>query len=242
MLSIVIPAFNEEKRLPGCLTETIKFLEKQDYDSEILVVCDGCSDRTAEIAFSYQSNYHNLKVIEYSPNRGKGYAVTKGMLESKGDIRMFMDADLAVPVETVNAFIKQISEGYDVVIGARGLKETIISEHQNFFRECAGKLFGRIQKLILNIPFFDTQCGFKIFSKNAVEYLFPKVKYDCSYFDAEVMYLAFRAGFKIKEMPVNWKHDGITRMPIGFSRAIDLFYKLIKLKSLHSEIVIEKNE
>lgn len=241
MLSIIIPAFNEENRLPGCLANTINFLKNQDYKSEIIVVCDGCSDRTAETAFQFKSEFHNLKIIEYSLNHGKGYAVKKGMLEANGTIRMFMDADLAVPIEYVNNFRAQILNGNDVVIGARGLNETKILKSQSFLREAAGKLFGRIQMLVLDIPFLDTQCGFKMLTKNAAEYLFKQIKYDCSYFDAEVIYIANRAGMKIKEMPVTWMHDGITRMPIGIIRTIDLIKKLLKLKSLHKETTAWNN-
>lgn len=241
MLSIIIPAYNEENRLTCCLTNTIKFLNNQKYDAEIIVVCDGCTDRTAETAISFQSKFQNLRVIEYLPNRGKGYAVKKGMLEAKGGIRMFMDADCSVPIETVTDFIKQIENGNDIVIGARGLNESNILIHQNFFRETAGKLFGRIQMQILKIPFLDTQCGFKMFTQKAAEFLFQQVKYDCSYFDAELIYIAYRAGMKIKEMPVIWKHDGITRMPIGLKRTIDLIKKLFRLKNLPGVITERDN-
>ncbi len=242
MLSVVIPAFNEEDRLPRCLSNTIKFLNKQDYESEIIVVCDGCTDSSANEVLKLTPQFSNLRLIQYAPNRGKGHAVKEGMLEARGNLRLFMDADYAVPVELIGDFISQLADGYDVVIGARDLKESEIVRHQWFLRELAGKIFGRIQKFILEIPYYDTQCGFKLFTGDAAEFLFSKLKYECSYFDAEMIYIAHRAGLKIKEMPVVWAHDGITRMPVGPGRTIDLFVKLLKLKRLHSEIQPYSNE
>lgn len=235
MLSVVIPAFNEAERLPLCLLNTVKFLKEQEYDSEIIIVCDGCTDNTAEEAVKFKKEYDNLRVIEYSPNRGKGYAVKKGMLEANGELRLFMDADYAVPIETIIEFKSQIQKGFDIVMGGRGLKGTKVLRHQWFLRELAGRTFGRIQKTILHIPFHDTQCGFKLFTAKAAGFLFPKLRYECSYFDAESIYIAYLSGMKIKEMPVVWKHDGITRMPVGFDRSIDLFKKLLRLKKLHRE-------
>jgi glycosyltransferase involved in cell wall biosynthesis len=242
MLSIIIPAFNEEKRLPECLEKTINFALNQKYTTEIIVVCDGCTDGTVTICNNFQNTYTNLKVIQYSPNRGKGFAVKRGMLEARGNTRLFMDADCAVPIETVTNFLMQIEEGYDIVIGARGLKDTKIIAHQKILREAAGKLFGRFQKLVLGIPFHDTQCGFKLFTRKAAEFIFPMLNYECSYFDAELIYIAYNNKLKIKEMPVVWRHDGMTRMPIGVSRTIDLFRKLFNLKYLHKKLPESSNE
>ena len=241
MLSIIIPAFNEEQRLPACLEKTINFVSDQKYTSEIIVVCDGCTDGTLSICTAFQNIYKNLKIINYSPNRGKGFAVKRGMIEATGSTRLFMDADCAVPVETVKNFLKQIEEGYDIVIGARGLKDTKIIVHQKVLRETAGRIFGKFQKFVLGIPFYDTQCGFKLFTRRSAEFLFPKLNYNCSYFDAELIYLAYINDLKIKEMPVVWKHDGMTRMPIGPSRTIDLFKKLFRLKQLHKILPGNKN-
>lgn len=233
MLSIVIPAFNEEDRLQAAIRKTLDFLVNQSFKAELIIVCDGCTDNTAEISRKFINENTNIRVIEYSPNRGKGYAVKTGVMNSNGDLILFMDADYAVPIETMKDFINQVENGYDIVIGARGLKNTKIIKHQNFFRELAGKVFGQLQKFILKIPFDDTQCGFKLFKKNTAVKLFGEIKFDCSYFDAELIYLAYKKGYKIKEMPVVWTHDGTTRMPIGIMRTLDLLKKLFILKSLH---------
>jgi len=238
MLSIIIPAKDEESRLPGCLSKTIEYISGQEYESEIIVVCDGCTDSTAEMANSFKDKYRNLKVLDYSPNRGKGYAVKRGVLEAAGDMVLFMDADYAVPIETIDSFINSLNKGFDIVIGSRGHEETQVTRHQWFLRELAGKGFGRLQKIVLGIPFYDTQCGFKLFTRKAAQDLFPKLKYECSYFDAELIYIAYHSGMKIEELPVTWKHDGITRLPIGAGRAIDLMRKLFGMKTIHKDILL----
>ncbi len=232
MLSIVIPAYNEEKRLKYCLENTIKYLSASRQDAELIIVCDGCTDDTAGTAKQFLRLFDKIKIIEYAPNRGKGYAVKKGVLEAEGDLILFMDADYAVPLETVESFKKEIEKGYDIVIGARHLKQTVINRRQMYLRELAGKAFGKLQKLVLQIPYYDTQCGFKLFTKKAA-LLFNKIQYECSYFDAELIYLAYNSGYKIKEMPVVWTHDGITTMPIDLKRTAELLVKLLKLKKLH---------
>ena len=242
MLSIVIPAFNEEDRLPQTLEKTLDFLVKQSFEAEIIIVCDGCTDKTPQICRKFISKNINIRVIEYSPNRGKGYAVKTGVMNSEGDLILFMDADYAVPIETIKDFFNQVEKGYDIVIGARGLKNTKIIKHQNYFRELAGKIFGQLQKFMLKIPYDDTQCGFKLFNKHTADKLFNVIKFDCSYFDAELIYLAYKRGYKIKEMPVAWTHDGTTRMPIGIMRTLDLLKKLIILKSIHKLDIGNKNE
>jgi glycosyltransferase involved in cell wall biosynthesis len=233
MLSVIIPAFNEESRLPLCLEKTLEFLSGQDYQFEIIVVNDGSTDNTSSIAEGFSARFPQVKLIELSSNRGKGFAVKTGMLKASGDLRLFMDADYAVPAGFIDSFITVIKKGYDIVIGARGLKETRIIKHQSFTRELAGKMFGKLQKLILGIPYYDTQCGFKLFTAESSELLFNQINYECSYFDAEVMYLAYKKKLRIKEMPVDWTHDGSTRMPVGLIRTIDLIRKLFRLKSLH---------
>lgn len=236
MLSIIIPAYNEEKRIKRCLNPTIEFLSKQPYESEIIVVLDGCTDSTRFVVEPFKNEFTNLKIIDYSPNRGKGHAVKTGMLEARGELRMFMDADYAVPIEILPRFILKLKDGYDIIIASRRHKETVIEQHQLFLRELAGKGFGLLQRLVLGIPYYDTQCGFKLFTKEAAEYLFPQLKYNCSYFDAEMMYVAYKSRMKVLEMPVKWRHDGVTSMPIGSSRTLDLLKKLFRLKGNHKII------
>ena len=232
-LSVVIPAYNEENRLPSTLTETIAFLKRQKYSSEIVVVSDGSIDKTKEIAERFQETFPELKVIEYFPNRGKGAAVKLGMKESRGDYRLFMDADMAVPVEFATKLIEIIVTRYDIVIGSRESKNSKVLKHQFFFREFLGRLFSIVQRIVLGIPIRDTQCGFKIFERRVAEQLFPQVRFDCAYFDAELLFLAHKMGLSIAEVGVSWSHDGQTRLPIGIKRTIEIIKKLFLIRYYH---------
>jgi len=236
MLSVIIPAYNEEKRVGRALKPTINFLSSQPYESEVIVVCDGCTDNTRKVAESFTGEFKNLKVIDYSPNRGKGYAVKTGMLEAMGQIRLFMDADYAVPIEILTGYIQKINEGADVVIASRRHKDSVIEKHQMILREIAGKGFGLLQMIVLGIPYFDTHCGFKLFTNKAAEYLFRERKYDSNFFDPEIMYVAYRAKMKVVEMPVSWRHDGDTRLPIGAAKTFDMLKELFRIKRNHKVI------
>ena len=236
MLSVIIPAFNEEKRIGRTLKPTIRFLSTQSYDSEIIVVCDGCTDNTRQVAETFQKEFKNLKIIDYLPNRGKGYAVKKGMLEATGDMRLFMDADYAVPIDLLTGFMEKINAGYDVVIASRRHKDSVIEQHQMFLRELAGKGFGLLQVVVLGIPFFDVHCGFKLFSAKAADYLFREINYACNFFDPEMMYVAYKTKMKVAEMPVKWKHDGDTRIPVGPAKTWDILKKLFRIKGNHKVI------
>lgn len=233
-LSIVIPALNEENRLPKTLASTIKFLNEQPYESEIIVVCDGSTDTTKEVAESFSGQYPSIWTMENYPNRGKGYAVKSGMLAAKGEYRLYMDADYSVPIEFLTTFLSMMNHNYDIVIGSRGLRKSQIQRHQPLLRELGGKSFGVLQRMVIDLPFSDTQCGFKLFTKGATENLFPKIVFDCAYFDAELLYIAYHSKMEIGEIGVRWHHDGETRLPIGVSRTIDLVKKLFSIKRLHN--------
>jgi len=232
-LSVVIPAYNEEDRLPETLRNTIAFLRQQSYSSEIIVVDDGSGDKTRETAESFREDFPWLRVIKYNPNRGKGYAVKTGMLEARGSYRLFMDADYAVPIKYVTEFLRLASVGSQIVVASRGLGDSIIERHQPFVREKLGQLFGWLQRLVLSLPFKDTQCGFKLFEARTAEKLFRQIKYECAYFDTELLYIAHRSGIRIKEVPVKWRHDMQTRLPIGLARSIDLVKKLFGIRRNH---------
>jgi glycosyltransferase involved in cell wall biosynthesis len=232
-LSIIIPAFNEEKRIPMALVPTIDFLKKQSFTSEIIVVSDGSQDQTKVVAESFKNIFQNLSVIEYSPNRGKGYAVKTGMLNARGKYRLFMDADYAVPIEHVDKFLMMIDKDFDIVIGSRAVKQAYIEKHQPFFREFLAKCFGRMQQIILGLPIRDSQCGFKLFTDKMADYLFNRIVFDCAYFDAELLYLACREKARIAEVGVHWKHDDNTRLPIGILRSFDLLKKMFIIRIIH---------
>jgi dolichyl-phosphate beta-glucosyltransferase len=233
-LSIIIPAYNEQNRLPGTLKKTIEFLKKQAYNSEIIIVSDGSTDETVLLSNRFKEEFGNIRTIEYFPNKGKGYAVKTGMMEANGEYRLFMDADYAVPIEWVDEFLVKIKENYDIVIGSRAVKQSQIKSHQPVIRELAAKTFGIIQRIILKLPITDTQCGFKLFTKKAADYLFPKTIFNCAYFDAELLYIAYHSNMKIGEIGVQWKHDGETRLPIGIKRTLEIISKLFRIKRIHN--------
>jgi len=235
-LSIVIPAFNEEKRLSRALIPTIEFLKKQTYSSEIIVVNDGSTDNTKGAAEFFIKEFPALRVVEYFPNRGKGYAVKTGMLAAKGEYRLFMDADYAVPIQFVSTFLSMINHNYDLVIASRGFRQSQVEVHQPFFRELAAKTFGEIQRIVLCLPFLDTNCGFKLFTRETAENLFSQLKFDCAYFDAELLFMAYQSKMQVGEIGVRWRHDGETRLPIGIIRTLDIIKKMFMIHQLHRNL------
>ncbi|MCX6355124.1 MAG: glycosyltransferase family 2 protein [Candidatus Aureabacteria bacterium] len=235
-LSIVIPAFNEERRLSGTLVPTIEFLKKQAYSSEIIVVSDGSTDRTTEVAKSFIPSFPALRVIEYFRNRGKGYAVKTGMSAAAGRYRLFMDADYAVAIDYLPVFLSQAKNGYDMVIASRALAGSRIESHQPFFRERAARLFMTIQRLLLHLPFQDTSCGFKLFSKDSAAKLFQRMTFHCAYFDTQLILIAYRSGMKISEVAVCWRHGNETRLPMGIRRTLGIIRRLIMLRFMSSSV------
>ena len=229
-LSIIIPAFNEEKRLPSTLTATIDYLKRQRYSSEIIVVSDGSIDKTKEIAESFKSSFQNLIVIEYSPNCGKGYAVKLGMLKSSGQIRLFMDADLSVPIEFIDECLIQVNKGNGMVIGSRTLNKSLLIQRQSFFRETLGKIYGILLNAVTGLGIKDTQCGFKMFTSDTSERIFSVLVCENQLFDAEVLMLAKSHGISVVEVPVDWYHDGDSRIEYNLIKSIWVLKELWKLR------------
>ena len=215
-LSVIIPAYNEAERLPRTLTSVSEFLQKQSFASEVLVVTDGSRDNTANAARAFHNRFDRLRVLEFDSNRGKGFAVKEGMLAASGTFRLFMDADNAVPVDYATSFLERmIAERLDVLIGSRSAKGARFEKHQPFIRQQLAQVFGQLQHVVLGIPFMDTQCGFKMFTAKAAMRLFTKLHYECSYFDAELLYIAHKSDARIGESGIVWRHDDETRLPIG---------------------------
>lgn len=233
-LSVVIPAYNEEDRIHKSLESTIAYLRKQPYESEIIVVSDGSTDKTVDVVRRYKDKFENLRIIEYFPNKGKGKAVKTGMIAAKGEYILFMDADYSVPIEEIEKAFRFVNEEeFDIAIGSRGLKGTIIEQGQSKLREVAGKIYGKIQNLWLGINFEDTQCGFKLFSRKTAQILFPKQRLNSVIFDGEILFLAYRAGLKVKEFPVRWIHDPESRIKYDPIKSLKVFWELLKVRLLH---------
>jgi len=233
-LSLIIPAYNEEKRLPKTLTEVDSYLRTRDYDYEILVVNDGSGDKTVEIAKNLIPGIKNLRVTGYNRNQGKGYAVRFGMMEAKGDFRLFSDADNSTSLDQVEKMWPEIEKGADIVIGSRDIKDAVLDPPQPWIRQMLlGEGFKLFRKLVLGLwKIEDTQCGFKCFSKEAAENIFPKCRISRFAFDPEILIIAEKMGYKIKEIPIYWKNDLESKVKFKsiLKIALDLF--VIKLNSL----------
>jgi dolichyl-phosphate beta-glucosyltransferase len=206
-LSVVIPAYNEEARLPPTLQRVQDWLARSGLRSEILVVDDGSRDGTVRVAEAA-----GVRVLAGEPNRGKGYAVRRGMLEALGARRLMTDADLSTPIEDVTRLLSALDAGADVAIASRALAGSNVEIRQPWYRENMGRLFNLVVRALLLPSLRDTQCGFKLFTARAAETAFRAARLDGFSFDVEVLYLAHRAGLRIAEVPVTWRNDEATRV------------------------------
>jgi len=209
-LSIIIPSYNEEARLPGTLQRIAEYLPTLGLRTEVLVVDDGSTDRTAAVAESFHGKLTGLRVLSNGTNRGKGYSVRHGMLEAQGDMVLFTDADLSAPIEESDKLLTALNNGYDVAIGSRAMDRSLISTHQSIFREFAGIIFNKIVRIVLRLPFVDTQCGFKAFRRERTRIIFEQQRIEGFGFDPELLYLARHYGLRAIEIPVRWGHSEAT--------------------------------
>jgi glycosyltransferase involved in cell wall biosynthesis len=210
-LSIVIPSYNEELRLPATLERIAAFLPNLGVETEILVVDDGSKDRTAEVAESFRKDVPSLRVLSNGVNRGKGYSVRHGMVEARGRNVLFTDADLSAPIEEAPKLIEALKT-YDVAIGSRALDRSLITVRETRFREFAGIVFNTIVRLVLRLPFVDTQCGFKAFRREPCKIIFEQQRIERFGFDPELLYLARHHGLRTVEIPVRWAHSPATKV------------------------------
>jgi dolichyl-phosphate beta-glucosyltransferase len=210
--SIVIPAYNESGRLRGTLERVIAYVHARGWNAEIIVVNDGSSDNTAEIARQFAEKDAIVRIIDNPGNRGKGYSVRNGMLHSRGRIVLFSDADLSSPIEEAAKLIDALDAGADIAIGSRWLRAETQTQRQPLHRQIFGRIFNLLLRLSLGLQFADTQCGFKAFKQRAVQAIFPLQKIERWGFDPEILFLARKFGFKVEEVPVLWGHSGGTRI------------------------------
>jgi dolichyl-phosphate beta-glucosyltransferase len=210
-LSIVIPAFNEELRLPETLSLISSYVRGSERETEVIVVDDGSTDRTADVAKSFRTEIRRLRVVANGKNHGKGYSVRHGMMEASGRIVLFTDADLSAPIEEADKLLAALAN-HDVAIGSRALNRSLISVHQSAFREYAGMIFNLIVRAILRLPFVDTQCGFKAFRREPCRIIFQQQRIERFGFDPELLYLARHHGLRSAEIPVRWAHSPATKV------------------------------
>lgn len=228
-LSVIIPAYKEGERIGRNLLEIEKYLGQKNFDYEVLVIVDGSPDNTAEVARNYSSQIKNLKVINNQENHGKGYVVRQGLLEAKGKIRLFMDADGSTSISHLDKFLPEFENGNEVVIGSRDIEGAFIQIHQPKQREIMGNMGNWLIRVILGLwKYPDTQCGFKMLNEKAADEIASRMVVDRFGFDFELIVLAKKLGFKIKQLPVRWLNEegstvGLTG-PNGFIQVlVDLF-------------------
>jgi dolichyl-phosphate beta-glucosyltransferase len=210
--SIVIPAYNESSRIGGTLDKVLTYIHAQGWNCEVIVVNDGSRDNTAEIVRTYAAKDPILHLVENPGNRGKGYSVRNGMLHAQGSIVLFSDADLSSPIEEAPKLFQALQSGADIAIGSRWLRAETQTKRQPLHRQLFGRIFNLLLRLTLGLHFADTQCGFKAFKRRAVEAIFPLQKIERWGFDPEILFLARKFGFQVKEVPVAWGHSGETRI------------------------------
>jgi len=237
-LSVIIPAYNEERRLPKTLKEIDKYLKTQNYNYEIIVVNDGSKDKTAKITEDLKLRIANLRLIDNKMNRGKGFVVRQGLLEAKGEYGLFTDADNSTSIEQIEKMWPFFSasakgeggkEGYDIVIGSRDVEGAVLDPPQNLIRRFVGEGFKILRKLILGLwEIEDTQCGFKCFSKRAAENIFPRCKINRFAFDPEILLISKKIGYKIKEIPILWINDPESK--VKFKSVIKMAIDLLKIR------------
>jgi dolichyl-phosphate beta-glucosyltransferase len=226
-LSVVIPVYNESLRLHR-LAEVINYFSHQKYHSEIIVVDDGSTDNSLKKISQFKAKGSTkIKQLNYVPNQGKGFAIRTGMLKACGQYRLFTDVDLSTPIETIELFLPYLKK-YPVIIGTRRNKEANVVIHQSIIREFLGQGFTFMSRRLLNLQVSDFTCGFKCFSASACQKIFTNQTINRWGFDTEILFLAHKFGFPIKEIPVTWKND--TKTKVKFPQ--DLINSLSELISI----------
>lgn len=211
-LSIVIPAYNESARIENALERVLGCVQERGWDAEILVVDDGSTDDTVAIIGRWMERHDRLHLIRNPGNRGKGYSVRNGLLQSAGELVMFTDADLSAPIEEAELLIAALDEGADVAIGSRWLDKQKQTITQPMYRRFFGRCFNWVTRKVMGLPYRDTQCGFKAFRREAAQTIFRLQTIERWGFDPEILFIARRLRYKIVEVPVTWGHDERSRI------------------------------
>lgn len=229
-LSIVIPAYNEALRVAGTLEDVRKFAASKPYETEVVLVDDGSSDGTVELFKEFQSVWPGTHVLSNGVNRGKGFSVRRGVLEARGKVILFTDADLSAPIEEADKLLAALeSEAADAAIGSRALNRKLIGVRQPWRREYAGRCFNLLVRLFTGLRIHDTQCGLKLFRRDSTRRAFELQKVERFGFDPELLLLIRKFGGKIVEVPVRWNDNPATK--VHFIRdSIRMFLDLIVLR------------
>jgi dolichyl-phosphate beta-glucosyltransferase len=229
-LSIVIPAYNEALRLGSTLEKVRQYLVSRNYSGELIVVDDGSTDQTADLVQEMQRHHQAVRVLRNESNRGKGFSVRRGVLEARGEMVLFTDADLSAPIEETNKLLAALeSSGADAVVGSRALQRRLIGVHQPWWREWAGRAFNRLVRFFTGLKIHDTQCGLKLFRRASTRRAFELQRVHGFGFDPELLFLIERLGGKVIEVPVRWNDNPATK--VRFLRdALRMFLDLVALR------------
>jgi dolichyl-phosphate beta-glucosyltransferase len=228
-LSIIVPAYNEAQRILPSLETLAAFIQNQSYKSEVIVVDDCSTDETNEIVREFIARHAHFKLERNEINRGKGASVKRGMQIARGHYRLFSDADLSTPIDEVTKFLSLIEAGADVIIGSRRVSGARLVKRQPVHREASGRIFSLLVRMVTLGGFLDTQCGFKLFTAHAAEKIFPKMTIERFGFDVEILFIAQRLGFKIKEAPVTWIDSPASQVRL-FRDSIHMFADLFRIR------------
>ncbi len=227
--SIIVPAYNESERVRATLDRILAHAAEQCWRAEVLVVNDGSRDDTAEIIRQYAAHHPAVRLLENPGNKGKGYSVRHGMTAAKGRLLLFTDADLSAPIEEAGKLFAAIRNGADVAIGSRWLRSELQTEKQPLYRQLFGRIFNLLLRMMLGLRFHDTQCGFKAFTRDAAQAIFPRQRIERWGFDPEVLFLAGRMGLKVAEVPVEWAHDPRSKIhPVR--DGLRMFGEIVKIR------------
>ena len=212
--SIVVPAYNESARIGATLQQILDHVQQQHWNAEVVLVDDGSRDDTLEIAGRFAAGHPVVRILQNPGNQGKGYSVRNGMLQARGKILLFTDADLSSPISEAGKLFAALEAGSDVAIGSRWLDPSLQFQRQSLKRQVLSRLYNLFLRMVLLFPYRDTQCGFKAFTRAAAGKLFPLQRITRWGFDPEILYLAHRLGLKVAEVPVAWGHDEGSRLHV----------------------------
>ena len=227
-ISIVIPAFNEGSRISKTLVSLKEYFDQSFPNYEVIVVDDGSTDSTSSVVLGFNDKIKNLRLISYPKNQGKGYAVRMGVTNSKGNLILFADADGSTPFSQTKKLIDISKQGFDVVIGSRALSEEGVVLKTSLHRKVLGRIFSIFVRSILHFSILDTQCGFKLFKKNAAKVIFPLQTLNGFSFDVELLYLARIKNFSVREVPVNWSNVEGSKVRL-INDSVKMFFDLLKI-------------
>jgi dolichyl-phosphate beta-glucosyltransferase len=242
LYSIIIPAYNEGERLGATLDQVFSCVSSQGWDAEVIVVNDGSRDNTPDLVRAHTREYPNLRLLENPGNRGKGYSVRNGMLNANGEVLLFSDADLSSPLEEAVKLFAAIEAGADIAIGSRWVQPDLQAHRQSLLRQFYGRIFNVALRLFLGLGFKDTQCGFKAFTRQAAQTIFPLQRIERWGFDPELLFLARKAGLKVREVGVVWSHAEGTRIS-PLRDGIRMFLEVLQIRwnALSGKYPLRKN-